>query len=158
MVKGFIFFHDACNNLRHLLIAAGCLQVELEPDGRQSGTSNGSLALDILHKMDALTREILASMERFTDELDRGDFDMKTFQYLSLTQDSAHRMIDAVVDTSQSCVKVCDMLFGDPLLSERFHASVARSHALRGRVRAFLVPTGMAHQPAAGVISTRSHP
>ena len=158
MVKGFIFFHDACNNLRHLLIAAGCLLVELEPDGRQSGTSNGSLALDILHKMDALTREILASMERFTDELDRGDFDMKTFQYLSLTQDSTHKMIDALVDTSQSCVKVCEMLFSDPPLLDRFHASVARSLVLRGRVRALVVPPGMAHGPCVGVISTRSHP
>ena len=158
MVKGFILFHDACNNLRHLLIASGCLQVELESDSHRSAISNTSLALEILNKMDALTQEILASMERFTDELDRGDLDMKAFQYLALTQDSTNKMIDALVDTSHSCVKVCEMFYSDPLLMEQFHANVSRSHALRGRVRALVAPPSMTRHPADGVISTQFHP
>lgn len=158
MIKGFVHFHNACNSLRHLLIAAGCLQAVLETEGRRPSAEDAPQVAPILHKMDALACEILASMEYFAGELEREGYSARALQCLSLTQDSIADMVNAIVDTSQSCAKVCEILTGDALPTVQFHIAIKRSLRLRDRLNGLVGMPVRENAASTVVTSMRSHP
>jgi hypothetical protein len=95
MEQGFVYFHAACNHLRHLMIAVECLlgQVEDQTGGMSDGS--GNLPEELMEKIVELSEAMTSDMENFASALFRKPECLKSTQQFHEVESACHEMLDA---------------------------------------------------------------
>lgn len=134
MEQGFVYFHAACNHLRHLMIAVECLLGQVEDQTGGLSNEGGSLPWELMEKIVELSEAMTADMESFTSALFRKPECLKSTQQFHEIESACHELFDAHHGVVQTGLLVASRYGLEPRLARALTHAAARTRLIQSHL------------------------
>lgn len=134
MEQGFVYFHAACNHLRHLMIAVECLLGQVEDQRGGSSTESVSLPGELMEKIVELSEAMTADMESFASALFRNPECLKSTQQFHEIESACHDLLEAHHGVVQTGLLVASQYGLEPRLVRALTHLAERTRLIQSRL------------------------
>lgn len=134
MDKEFVLFHDACSQLRQLLIVTQWLEDDVRRYTGEQIKVDATTLLPILEEIQLRSLKITNAMHEFTSDVQAKDLDIRINQSDETVETSCHELLNAVHSVAQSSSKVAQELLNDQDLARSFDEMLPYVALIRNRL------------------------
>lgn len=134
MDKEFVLFHDACRQLRELLIVTKYLQDDIRQLTSKQIKVDAKALLQVLEEIQLRSLKITNSMQDFTSGIQAKNLYIRVNQSDATVETSCHELLNAVHTIIQSSSKVAQTFLGDADLARGFDEIVPYIALIRNRL------------------------
>ncbi len=137
MEQGFVYFHAACNHLRHLMIAVECLLGQVEDQTGGLSNESGSVPGELMEKIVELSEAMTADMESFASALFRKPACLKSTQQFHEIESACHDLLAAHHGVVQTGLVVASRYGLEPRMARALTHSAERTRLIQSQLFAY---------------------